>query len=134
MYIRTRTIDRFPFRGIWSRQECVCKLEVFQAREGQGPWVYAAMATELDDNPGASITNTAEKLWGAVATSLEIDPYQMLMIEHYKPMKYSRGEDSYSLVTFEKFVRTPEGLEGRGIEWRHMKAEESPISLLLQAI
>ena len=42
-----------------------------------------AIATELDDNPGVSVTNFAEHLATQVCLDLQIDPMKLVWVEHY---------------------------------------------------
>ena len=56
------------------------------------------VATELDDNPGTSITNAAEYLATSVCKEFNINPFDLIWIEHYLPNKISK--ETYSMVTF----------------------------------
>ena len=42
-----------------------------------------AIATELDDNPGVSVTNFAEHLATRVCRDFQIDPMKLVWVEHY---------------------------------------------------
>jgi len=59
--------ERFPYPGLGPYQKAFCLLEVFRTPDGH----IVAVATERMDNPGASVTNAAEKLWAQVARHLE---------------------------------------------------------------
>src|SRR5438105_585446 len=60
------------------KQFAECRLRLFK-HEGR----HVAVATELVDNPGASVTNTAEDLWAEVARQWELDIEHAALIEHY---------------------------------------------------
>lgn len=59
-------IERFPYRARALGRVGHCLLEVFR-----GPDALLAVATERFDNPGPSITNSAEGLWGSVKLLFE---------------------------------------------------------------
>src|SRR5947209_8457112 len=68
---------RYP-TPCYPKQFSECRLRIFN-HEGK----HVAIATELVDNPGASVTNTAEDLWGAVMQEWEFDTEHTALIEHY---------------------------------------------------
>lgn len=80
-----------------------------------------AIATELADNPGTSITNAAPIIAAQVARNFRIDPARLVWVEHYGPESYGvEGEpDRFARVTF-----SWEGQEARGSEWAHLPDEE----------
>jgi hypothetical protein len=68
-----------------------------------------AVATELHDNAGASITNTTEDLATAIVQQFDLDPATTTFVEHYNAYSYSaepslvaikQHPDTYSLVSF----------------------------------
>lgn len=75
---------------------CKCNLALVKSGE-----TYFAIATERDDNPGLSITNSAEELAIAVVKQFHIeDPANnLVMIEHYGNGSFSFDiADEYSRV------------------------------------
>lgn len=73
-----RVIERFDFEGLHGR-----RAETHLSICGR-----VAIATELEDNPGASITNAAENLWAKVREQFGND---IVTIEHYRAGRYSDG-------------------------------------------
>lgn len=60
------------------------------------------MVTELDDNPGTSVTNMAEQLATLICQEFSIDPASLIWIEHYpeRGSKYDTYPEDFDLVTF----------------------------------
>ena len=58
------------------------------------------IAAEADDNPGTSVTNMAEDLATLVCAEFDINPDQLIWIEHYP----DRGHltDDWDIVTFKR--------------------------------
>ena len=87
------------YKGFWN-SDGHCRLRVYRTDAGG----VVAIATELPDNPGTSITNLAEQLATAVFQREEVSgPEHFTWIEHYP--KRNIGKDvrpeSYDLVTFD---------------------------------
>lgn len=82
----------FEYDGIWPHQKCRCFLDVYSTKIGK-----ICVVTELNDNPGASVTNCIEK----IAAKLHSEYGDHVLIEHYGAQSYDfpRKED-YSLVRF----------------------------------
>ena len=97
--------DQFRFRGFHG-QEAFCRLEILPIADGR----TVVIATELEDNPGTSITNVAEHLASHVCDQFQIDPQRLVWIEHYGYASPAGSKDprTYDLVTFER--RPPEGV------------------------
>ena len=126
-------IERFEYRGFHGCQS-FCKLQVLPLADGR----TAVIATELEDNPGTSVTNVAEQLASFVCDRFGIDPDHLVWIEHYGYPSATRPKEprSYDLVTFwrpppEKIrwlapvLRArPDGWPGYSAEpeWREMTA------------
>ncbi len=70
-------LDRYVFGGFHGC-ESWCALEVIPVADSH----TAVIATELQDNPGTSITNAFELLAVAVCRDFRIDP-SLMWIEHY---------------------------------------------------
>jgi hypothetical protein len=70
----------FPYRGYHG---CFskCRLRIFEPEDNTRP--YVVIATELESNPGTSITNAAERIATAVWHLLERPVNGMCWIEHY---------------------------------------------------
>lgn len=61
------------------------------------------VVTELDDNPGMSITNAAEFYCPQIAKRLNLDWKRCIFIESYPPRKLVNIQDStYDLINFKK--------------------------------
>ncbi len=104
------------YHGCLSR----CRIQVYD-NGSERP--YVVIATELEDNPGTSITNAAEIVAGEVWKLLEKPARTMVWIEHY-PDRCFLGErpmlrEQWDLVRFEQvgncFLRP---------KWRRISKEE----------
>ena len=71
---------------------CICDIEIIK---------NLVIATEMPENEGTSITNMAEHLATQVCQEFDIDPKNLIWIEHY-PQRCERKEspESYDLVQF----------------------------------
>ena len=67
----------YPYRGYWGRP-AKCGLEVYRHEN-----FTLVIATELNDNPGTSITNMAEPLATEVCKDLGVPARSMVWVEHY---------------------------------------------------
>jgi hypothetical protein len=105
-------VDRFAFPGLGPYQRSECRLQVYRLPSGQ----VVAVATELDDNPGGSITNAAEGLAAAVWITFQPKVLQPpILVDHYSPESYGStrlafGPDRWALVRFES-TRPPSQLD-----------------------
>ena len=63
-----------------------CGIEVFKGNDST-----LVIATELPDNPGASICNAFEDLILQVARAFDLDPARLLWIEHWAVWQESEG-------------------------------------------
>ena len=91
---------RFEYETGGAFPRSVCRLRMYE-----GGACLILVASELADNPGASITNTAELLATALVQRWGIDPERAVLIEHYDPASY-RGlprEPTFDLLTFRWF-------------------------------
>ena len=69
-----------------------CQVQLFRPSDG----TIVMVATELDDNPGPSITNAAENAFKNACDKFEVLPRLVTWIEHYS----HGGEDTFDLVRF----------------------------------
>ena len=86
-------VEKFVFRGLNGRRGW-CRLELLRASDGR----TVAIATELADNPGTSVTNASEYLASNVCSKFGVDPRSLVWIEHYG--YGNRQVRTYDLVTF----------------------------------
>ena len=107
----TKTSELFWYAGYHgSHSYCDIDISVFDA-------YTLVVATERDDNPGASITNRAEVLATEVCRARSISPQRLMWIERY-PERGSgdnRRPATWDYVTFGFDWRTGEFREPR---WR----------------
>ena len=97
-YDRSIVIDDFSFQGFHG-QPARCALEILPLSDGR----TAVIATELEDNPGTSITNVAEHLASHVCDRFGIAPEALVWIEHYGyPPPGSSRKRTYDLVKFRR--------------------------------
>jgi len=96
--------EDYPYRGFWGC-EAVCHLRVYFPQSGDidpaNPVVV--VATELERNPGTSITNMAEHLAQEVRELYGLGPADLIWIEHYHERTlglYSSLPEEFSHVTF----------------------------------
>jgi hypothetical protein len=93
-------IDQYRFRGFHGC-DAWCALEILPASHGR----TVVIATEVKDNPGTSITNSAEHVAHRVCMEFSIDPLRLVWIEHYgypSPGDAAkRHPRTYDLVTFQ---------------------------------
>jgi hypothetical protein len=66
-------------------------------RRSDGKHIF--VATELPDNPGTSVTNSAEHLATAMREEYRLKPEDVIWIEHYPEAK-DRRKESFDLVRF----------------------------------
>lgn len=128
-------IDRFEYRGFHGCRSW-CRLEVLPLRDGR----VAVIATEVEDNPGTSVTNVAEHLASFVCDTFKIDPDKLVWVEHYAygSAANPRRAEEYDLVTFVRLgpqrvlwspcvtLGQPDGRPGHfdDPQWRPMSDED----------
>ena len=95
-----------------------CWLRLYQA-----PDRTVVIATEVDDNPGPSMTNMAEHLATEVTWTFGLSLDALVWIEHYPARRVVGGRPrlaaSFDLVTF---TCTPQGL--RAPQWQRISQAE----------
>ena len=114
-------VDRYRFRGFHGCDAWYA-LDILKANEGR----TVVIATEVEDNPGTSVTNAAEELACQVCVEFSIDPSQLVWIEHYgypAPGELKRHPRTYDLVTF-TISPAARGAVFRQPQWRPMRNED----------
>ncbi len=98
-----------------------CRLRLFQASEPGGPPV--ALATELEDNPGTSITNRIEHIASLAFQLLERPPAGFLLIEHYQDRALIGGRPRLK-EHFDQVLLTRSGPSFTDPHWRPLSRAE----------
>ena len=80
------------FHGCQSR----CEYEVHALEDGGSLLVL----TEIEDNPGTSVTNMAEHLATDICRKENISPQGLVVVEHY-PARGTWVAETFDLVTFD---------------------------------
>jgi hypothetical protein len=113
-----REEERFGFAGLGG-QMSHCRLRIFNAASADK---VTAVVTEISDDAGTSVTNSAAQLAGEICERFGIEPARLVMIEHYVEERTKRGtfDESYSRVNLAYHPR--EGF--RLIDWTYLKPEE----------
>lgn len=120
MVAATINIGEFRFRG-YHGYPSVCRLQVFD----RGPdKPYTVLVTELDSNPGTSVTNAAEIIAGQVWRLLERPARNMVYVEHYEDRMFigvrPLFREEFDLVQFDQA-----GCTFRGPRWRRISKQEA---------
>lgn len=87
------------------------------------------IATELADNPGASITNSWEYIAPQYISQYKLETDDLIFIERYDERAYASGRSiteiaefpTYSTVTFTSSEWIPSKLTPK---WQHLKPED----------
>ena len=85
-----KTDTEFNYEG-YGRQKCRCGIRIHELGG-----INAVVMTELDDNPGTSVTNGAELLASQICDAYGLDPNYTIFIEHYVHV----DDETYDLVMF----------------------------------
>ncbi len=88
-------MSRFHFNG-FRGCEPWCDVEIAEVSDV----CTVVVATEVDDNPGTSVTNMAEGLATAVCRLYRISPHKLVWYEHY-PQGRFRCRDTWDRVYFD---------------------------------
>jgi hypothetical protein len=92
--------ERLPAPGIHRTQVMECAVTLLFAKDGSGD--VLAIVTEVDGNPGASVTNAAENIATEIVATFGVDPRHLIYIEHYRTDRYGGGLPStWDVVTFD---------------------------------
>lgn len=90
-------LAEFDYPGLGPVQRSVCNLYVYEVGEQ-----LIAVVSERDDNPGASVTNTAEHAASAVlARFAPNQPERLVWIERYPASQIHGPQESIDNVEFE---------------------------------
>jgi hypothetical protein len=85
----------YEYQGYWGRSARY-RLRLYRLASG----VTVAIATELSDNPGTSITNYAAELATMVRGQFLEQGQGLLWIEHYPGEGRDLGRETFDRVTF----------------------------------
>lgn len=98
----------FEYQGSWGRP-ARCRLRLYRLANG----MTVAIASELPDNPGVSITNFAAELATGVRRQF-IEPGQgLLWVEHYP-----RQESGLDRETYDRVLLRWDGRAYRDPQWK----------------
>ena len=86
----------FDFKGCL-KANSQCDLNIRQTDIGT-----VVMVTELQENPGTSITNAAEMLFRQICEHYSLDPDSIIWIEHYSEGWMGEQDETFDLVWFKK--------------------------------
>ena len=119
--LRIDTIHHYPHPATRT-SEAFCRLRIYDTKAGA-----VVVLSELADNPGISVTNTAEELATGIAQRYALDPQTTTWIEHYGPFSYHAkdgdgGDPDYE--TFDKITFTWRGNLASGPQWKRLSPEQ----------
>jgi hypothetical protein len=86
---------KFTYKPYSTHQKSHCRLRVYQ-HEGN----HVVVATELDDNPGVSITKAAEELVTVVANTYDLSIQRLIWVEHHPANGELGLTETFELVRF----------------------------------
>lgn len=121
-------IDHNPWRYVgYYGAIALCRLQML--RKGDTALV---MFTELEDNPGTSVTNASEKLATMVVQEFELAPHKCLFVEHYPADRLTGKGETYSIVNYEwENADRAKGMPvAREASWEHLEAPDASALLL----
>jgi hypothetical protein len=110
--------ELMPFAGL-NGQESVCRVEVVPLKDGR----HAVICEELDDNPGASVSDSWEAVVAKVGKKYGVPATGTVWIEHNAEPFEAAGQvmGRWQVVTF----KPPRPDEQRGrAEWRNMTDDD----------
>lgn len=94
-----------PYTG-YHACRCHCRLRIFTA-----PGRAVVIATEMDDNPGTSVTNMAGPLAAQVSQEFGLPLETLVWIEHSPDRGFYAGKPTFPEVFAQvTFTLTPQGL------------------------
>lgn len=90
-----QSVDQiFSWRSQGQSFDSQCRLRIYYLAFNQA----VVIITELEDNPGKSITDTAQQLIHLVCYRFGLAPYKVMWIEHY-PAGDLKKSETYDLIT-----------------------------------
>jgi hypothetical protein len=107
-------VSGFSTNQFLSSEKAVCHLRIFQDKS-----TSIVIATELDTNPGMSITNAAEVLAEKIVTQFHLDPKHTRFIEHYGQESYEFEKDRERADTFDEVFFSWNGMTALVLQ-RHL--------------
>lgn len=100
-------------------ENAVCYLRIFQDKA-----TSLVIATELNTNPGMSITNAAEVLASKIVNQFQLNPHTTRFIEHYGQESYEPEEGRERADTFDEVTFFWHGKNAIYPEWKPADAKE----------
>ena len=130
--LRIDTVITYP--GLHERP-AQCHIRIFDQAAGN----VVLIATDIGDaNPGASVTNTIERIATEVCHRYGLDPARLTVVEHYDdrrtPGAFSFGREngeSFDVVTFRRMPATDsagaiaDGAMFAAPMWRRIRKEQA---------
>lgn len=114
-----------------NRRRAWCHLRAYDTTNAK----TLIIVTELQDNPGMSVTNAIECVAQAAVTKLNLDPWKLTLVEHYNAASYHDADrpETFDLVTF-AHIRPVGPRMFEGPRWQRLitchDEPQSPVSLL----
>jgi hypothetical protein len=97
----------------------MCAIERINLADGR----TIIIVTEIDGNPGASVTNAAELIATQVCQRFDIDPAKLVWIEHYPPSKSHGKKADWDLVNV-SFIHHGDYWHFEMPSWRPMRPKD----------
>lgn len=88
----------FTWHSEIAQKDCKCGLRIFKIGFDKA----VIIVSELQDNPGRSITEEAVTLINLVCYKFGLSPFKTMWIEHY-PEGYLKEEDTYDEIRLSPF-------------------------------
>jgi hypothetical protein len=102
------------------RSKAHCQLDLFI--RGGGEKFTVAIVTELKKNQGLSITNAAEYIAAQLCSDYKIQPYDLILIEHYGIDRIL--SERYSLIRFKSSYKDAKGWHFTEPDWFPLEKSE----------
>lgn len=103
----------------WSSRWSCCFLRVYQVADR----INVVIATELTENQGPSITNSAEALATEVVKEYDLDPERTYFVEHYDHRTSALRDRADTTYDFVEFTWQKDRETGRQLaccaKWKH---------------
>jgi hypothetical protein len=103
-----------------------CRVRIFVSDGSELDVPAVVVVTEVEDNPGQSVTNALERIVGEILHAHSLDPSETVVIEHYENGGRGAPEDpaTFDLVAFPNATPKPILHTGRWVlqmgepEWK----------------